>query len=321
MSTDNNHLIIDVAQKRNALYRQIRNYFHETSVMEVETPILSHYASTDFHLDSFVAASPFALDNHFYLQTSPEFFMKRLLCEGSGDIFQICKVFRVDEAGSRHNPEFTMLEWYRLGFNLNQLMLDVAALLKQISSEFDKPLEFISYREVFLIYLGINPFTASVAELQRLAEKHVPGSPILEDKDDYLSLLLSACIEPYLGQGKLSFLYQYPASQAALAKTKTNADGELVAERFELYYQGIELANGFDELSDANEQQQRFIEDNELRRAKGKTELPYDKHLIDALSKGMPECAGVAVGLDRLLMLAHQAKHIDDILLFAFEKT
>lgn len=311
---------IDIIKKHNNLYQSIRSYFHKQQVLEVETPILSQFASTDFHLDSFVVTSPFKQDKCYYLQTSPEFFMKRLLCEGSGDIFQICKVFRVDEAGTRHNPEFSMLEWYRLGFSLEQLMQDVADLLVAISDEFAKPVEFISYREAFLTHLNVNPFATDLAELQKLAEKHISGAPALDNIDDYLSLLLSACIEPKLGQGSLTFLYQYPASQAALAKTTYNEYGELVAERFELYYQGIELANGFAELNDANEQEKRFIADNQQRLANGKSELPYDKNLIVALAKGMPDCAGVALGLDRVLMLAHQSQNIEDCLLFPFAK-
>lgn len=309
------------AKKRSEFYQAIRTYFFEHFALEVETPVLSHYAATDLHLDSYVVSSPITTNkNKYYLQTSPEFFMKRLLAEGSGDIYQICKVFRADETGKRHNPEFNMLEWYRLDYSLSELMYEVAELLKSLSAKFDLPVDLITYREAFIKYLDINPFTATIEVLLSLIDKHIEGAPQLDNIDDCLNLLLTACIEPKLGQGKLTFLYQYPASQAALAKKINNEYGDWVAERFELYYQGIELANGFDELTDANEQQQRFIDDNKERKAAGKVELPYDENLIAALSKGMPKCAGVALGLDRVFMLAESKQSIDEVLLFSFTK-
>jgi lysyl-tRNA synthetase class 2 len=253
-----------------------------------------------------------------YLQTSPEFPMKRLLAAGSGPIYQICKVFRQGELGRRHNPEFTLLEWYRPGFDHYRLMDDVAGL---VNSLVEKPLqvEKISYADAFQRQLQIDPQHASMAELQACAiDQGVPGAADLqlETRDGWLDLLLSHLIEPNLGQSGMSFLYDYPASQAALAIVRQ--DSPPVAERFELYLSGTEIANGFHELLDSDEQRRRFSEENHRRREQGLSEVKMDESLLDALAAGMPACAGVALGVDRLLLYLTGSEDIRRLLAFDF---
>ncbi len=307
----------------------IRDFFQQRQVLEVDTPILGLASATDPHLASisaFMSRSPGQSGERFYLHTSPEFPMKRLLAAGSGAIYQLCKCFRDAETGRRHNPEFTMLEWYRPGFSLEALMNEVAELVKQLLAGFSLPVRVVSYRQVFDIYLGIDPFIVSDSELRVLAETKTGWKQDAQAKaalarDDYLNLLLSSCIEPHLGkdehgQPELCFLIAYPASQASLARVKNDEYGQSVAERFELYIQGLEIANGYDELTDAQEQRQRFESDNQLRRQLGLPEVAIDKRLIAALTAGLPACSGVALGLDRLLMVRQQATSIDEIISF-----
>lgn len=298
---------------RMKMYQSIRHYFTQRDVNEVETPILSPYGSTDVHIDSFVTDW-----NHqaYYLHTSPEFYMKRLLSAGFGDCFQIAKVFRNEPSSRRHRPEFTMLEWYRLGFSMIDLIQEVAALVKTLCPKWQHlPIEIISYGQAFA-QLGINPHQDDLATLKRLITELSGYTPQLSDeRDEWLDFCLVTQIEQQLGSDKLTFLTHYPASMAALAQQTTDAEGNAVAERFELYYQGIELANGFHELTDAAEQQQRFKADNATRKALDKPEIPYDKALIAALAAGMPACSGVALGLDRLLMLQLGVTDIDAVML------
>lgn len=301
-------------QQRALLLANIRAFFASKNVIEVETPLLCPTTITAPYLHSFTTQYTNGnINKILYLQTSPEFAMKKLLAAGSGDIYQICKAFRNEEYGRWHNPEFTILEWYRVGFDHHQLMDEMNQLLKLTLQTDDA--EKISYEQVFLAYLQINPHTASATDLKQCAIKHgLPKASGIDenDKDVWLQLLLSHCIEPNLGKDKPTFIYDYPASQAALAKLrKTNMI--TVAERFEIYFNGIELANGFHELTDADEQRQRFLDDNKKRRELNLSEIPLDEELLAALPN-IPNCAGVALGIDRLLMLLTDAKSLQDIL-------
>jgi lysyl-tRNA synthetase class 2 len=294
--------------------------------MEVETPILSAAATPDPHLASFATVYSGPGPRHrqtLYLQTSPEFPMKRLLAAGSGCIYQIARVFRDGEAGYRHNPEFTLLEWYRVGFDHHQLMNEVAELATELLANrlaLAAP-EWLSYRELFERHLDLNPYRVTVAELAVAAERQgvsiPPGMPA-EEVDPWLDLLLTHCLEPHIGQGRLCFVYDYPASQAALARLRHGEPP--VGERFELYLNGIELANGFHELGDAVEQRRRFTAENAARQTRGLPMMPLDENLLAALETGLPDCAGVALGLDRLIMLAAGKATLAEVLAFPFEQ-
>lgn len=309
-------------QQRARILQQVRAFFAERGVMEVETPILSTAAITDPHLHSFTTR--FIGPGHseglpLYLHTSPEFPMKRLLAAGSGPIYQLCKVFRQGEAGSRHNPEFTMLEWYRPGFDHHALMDEVEALVSPLLGLVERA-EKVSYREAFIRHLQLDPLEATLEELQQCAAANgLSGFESEADRDLLLELLLSHRIEPELGKNRLCFLYDYPASQAALAQL--NPDDSRVAERFELYYRGVELANGFHELADVVEQRQRFEAEREVRRAQGLESVPMDERLLAALEAGLPACAGVALGIDRLVMLAVGAESLDEVMAFTIDNS
>jgi lysyl-tRNA synthetase class 2 len=310
----------DALQLRAALLAETRAYFAQRAVLEVETPILAHATVTAVHLSSL--QTRIAGLGDFYLQTSPEYAMKRLLAAGSGDIFQIARVFRDGERGSLHNPEFTLIEWYRLGFDSHALMDDVAQLLTRLLAPYRAlgPGERLTYREAIRGITGLDPFAANDRDLLDCVQRAgvtLPEPPP-EEHDDCLDLLMSTVVGPKLGTGGLTFVYEYPASQAALARLKPGDPA--VAERFETYLDGIELANGFRELADSQEQRRRFEQDLELRRARG-LELPSaDERLLAALAAGMPECAGVAVGFDRVVMRATGARRIDEVIAFAAER-
>ncbi len=318
---------IEMLHCRAKLLSKIRTFFKQKQVLEVETPILSQAGTTDVFIDSFVTSQyeNFQLEKKYYLHTSPEFAMKRLLASGSGDIYQIAKVFRQQESGRRHNPEFTLLEWYRLGFDIQQLMQEVAELINHL---FDKTieLEYLSYRDCFIQNLSINPHKATISELKELSKKYNLNNVLsdTDDKDRWLELLLSSVIEKNLGgveaSPKMTFLYDYPASQASLAKVEENSFKEKVAKRFELYFAGMELANGFFELDNATEQLGRFESDNIKRKELGKQPVPIDHNLIGALEYGLPSCSGVALGIDRLLMVITGGKQIKDSISFSFER-
>jgi len=299
---------------RAALYTQIRAFFVARDVLEVETPLLSVSTATDPQLESIQAQVKTHIgreEKPYYLQTSPEFPMKRLLASGSGAIY---KTFRNGETGRKHNPEFTMLEWYRPGFSLEDLMLELELLTTEILGA--AKAERLSYRDAFLRYVDIDPFKISDNKLalraQELTEYYGPKM----SRDDYLNLILSICIEPNLGVERPLFLYEYPPSQASLAQVSLSSQGDSVAQRFELYIQGIELANGYFELTDPDEQAKRFVQDNLERSQIDLPEIPPDEHLIAAMTHGLPACSGVAVGLDRMLMLKVGAESIDEVLSF-----
>ncbi|MDS4026589.1 MAG: EF-P lysine aminoacylase EpmA [Candidatus Contendobacter sp.] len=311
---------------RAELLARIRVFFAARGVLEVETPMLSAAAITEPNLASFgtVYSGPGSRHGQtLYLHTSPEFPMKRLLAAGSGCIYQIARVFRDGEAGRRHNPEFTLLEWYRVGFDHHRLMDEVAELVTELLAgrlALAEP-ERLSYRELFQHHLTLDPHRASVAELATCAEaRNVPIPPGMptNDPDPWLDLLLTHCIEPRLGVGRLTFVYDYPASQAALARLRPGDPP--VGERFELYLNGVELANGFHELGDAGEQRRRFEAENAARRALGLPVMPVDENLLAALEAGLPNCAGVALGFDRLVMLATGRESLAKVLAFPTEQ-
>lgn len=310
---------LDTLQKRAKILSQIRLFFANRDVLEVETPNLSSSTVSDLHMQPFAtdfASPPRGGNQTLYLQTSPEYAMKRLLCAGSGAIFQICKAFRNEQAGRNHNPEFTMLEWYRPGFDHLQLIDELDELVQQILD--CRAASKISYQQVFSHYLSMDPLTASLEDLKRLGcelgYEHICQNE--QSIDTLLQLLFCQHVEPHIGQDAPCFVYDFPASQAALAKI--NPADPRVAQRFELYYQGKELANGFHELSDAQEQLERFAHDNLLRKAAGLEQVIPDPYFLAALQAGLPDCAGVAVGLDRLMMLALGKTDISQVLAFSY---
>ena len=277
--------------------------------MEVETPMISQAGNTDPEIQSI------RTDDGGYLRTSPEFAHKRLLAAGSGDIFELGRVFRAGEAGRHHNPEFSLLEWYRIDVDYHRLMDEVAALVLHCGQgKFNCwPQQKLTYRELFLQYLGIDPVTASTEELISMAKTH--GVTELDlDRRQWLDLLVSHFIQPALPDNSLTFVYDYPANQAALANIRE--DTPPVAERFELYLGQTELANGYQELTDAAQQQHRFKNDNRQRRGQQKPAYAIDQNLLAALSTGLPECAGVALGVDRLLMVICGVESLDEVLAF-----
>ncbi len=308
---------IENLKKRADIIAKVRQFFAKRKVLEVDTPALSHATVTDQHLHSFATDFLHPMQSQstrLFLQTSPEFAMKRLLCAGSGAIYQICKSFRNEEAGRFHNPEFTMLEWYRPDFDHFQLMDEIDELMQHVLA--CEKAERCTYQAAFARVLDCDPLTASLEQLKTLASKQgfKEISEHEKDKDTLLMLLFSQVVEPTIGQQRPCLVYDFPASQAALAKI--SATNPLVAERFELYFKGMELANGFNELTDPHEQQQRFEKDNQIRQKNGLQPMPIDQHLIAALQHGLPACSGVALGIDRLVMLVLDCKEISQVLAF-----
>jgi len=310
---------IENIRLRAALLAKTRQFFAARDVLEVETPLLSSATVSDPHLKSFstrYSGPGLPLDTPLYLQTSPEAAMKRLLASGSGSIYQICKAFRDGESGARHNPEFTMLEWYRVGFDHIALMNEVEALVQSLL-EMDSEFERLSYQSVFERYLRLDPHRASLDVLKACASNAGISAGLDEliiDRDGWLDLLMSHLIEPNLGQTVPTFIYDYPASQAALAKVRAGAPP--LAERFELYITGLELANGYHELCDSCEFQRRFECDTLHRKASDGFVPDINRRLRAALDAGMPESAGVALGFDRLLMVAAECDSIADVGIF-----
>jgi elongation factor P--(R)-beta-lysine ligase len=300
-------------QARAELYCRVRAFFAARGYLEVDPPLLGRGGTTDPAIESF--STQFSGVN-YYLQTSPEFFMKRMLAAGSGPIYAICKAFRQGEQGRYHNPEFTLLEWYRPGFDDHRLMVEVGELLGGI---LHAPIDKKSYRKVFQERLALDPHLASLDELKHCARSHLGITWDDANRDVWLDLLFSHLIQPTLHQA-ITLVYDYPAGQAALAKITKNADGQKVARRFEAFYAGVELANGYWELTDAAEQARRFAADNDCRRAGGQAPVQVDTKLVDALKAGMPDCAGVAVGLDRLLMLTTGASRLEDVIAFPWSR-
>jgi len=310
---------LEALRIRAGILAKIRAFFAEREVLEVETPLLASAPVTDLHLQALSCRyrGPGHDDGRaLYLQTSPEFAMKRLLAAGSGPIFQICKAVRDGEAGRRHNPEFTILEWYRPGWDHHLLMDEIDELLAVVLGA--PPGERLSYREAFQRYADVDPHEESDGELQSRVECLGVSSAGELERDDLLDLLVTHVIEPKLGHCQPTFIHDYPASQAALAKVRPG-DPPL-AERFEVFAEGLELANGYHELTDPAVQRQRFETDLEARRDAHLPEVPIDEHLLAALDHGLPDCAGVALGVDRLLMLAAGTREIADVLAFPVDR-
>lgn len=303
---------------RAALNRSIREFFIETDALEVELPILNHAPVSDMNIEPIEIAATDSMPR-LYLHTSPEYSMKRLLCAGSGDIYALGKVFRAGEAGKRHNPEFTLLEWYRVGIDHQELMHEVADLLAELFTdsaiELEDTLLFITYQQAVIQYADLDPFSASDDEVKKLGIA-LAASDLNLNRDGWLDMIMSHKVEKALPQNQLVFIYNYPESQAALAKLNKDGNGQLIAERFEVYLNGLELANGYHELSDSQEQRQRF--EKELLA----TPRPTDDKLLAAMADveaGLPKCAGVAMGLDRILMLQLGTNNIADVISFSAE--
>jgi lysyl-tRNA synthetase class 2 len=310
---------------RAAMLARAREFFAQRGVLEVETPQLSAAAVSDPQLHSLITQVA-GTRGPRYLHTSPEYAMKRLLAAGSGDIYQVCKVFRDEEQGRWHNPEFTMIEWYRLGFDDAALMDEVEALLAHMLSGLRdiKPAERWSYATVLQRHAGVDAFVCGDHELTQAALQHGIHCDSQLDRDAKLDLLMGLVVGPRLGFERPCFVYDYPVSQAALARLKTPADGVAagaVAARFELYLDGLELANGFHELAHAAEQRARFTADLTTRAARGQLQPPVDENLLAALDHGLPDCAGVALGFDRLAAIAIGATRLSEAMSFTIDNS
>jgi elongation factor P--(R)-beta-lysine ligase len=306
----------EAIRARARMLRGIRAFFDAREVLEVETPLLASFGASDPHIGNLVVQE----DAQRYLQTSPEYAMKRLLAADIGDIYQITRAFRPAETGRLHNPEFTILEWYRLAMDHQALMLEVDALLSQLfEGRLHQQAALLSYQQVFQEQLGLDPLSCEIQALEGKARELdvMPESSL--DRDGLLDLLMSLVIVPALPGGRLTFIHDWPVSQAALARRLPDQPG--CAARFEVYCGGLELANGFWELSDAKEQARRFEADNRMRLSLGLPEVPADTYLLSAMQSGLPDCAGVAVGLDRVLMLMLDRSSISDVLCFPWDRS
>ncbi|TWX55304.1 elongation factor P--(R)-beta-lysine ligase [Colwellia hornerae] len=313
-----------VAKSRGNVINEIRYFFKNKNVIEVETPSLSMGTVTDPYLEAFSTQYNY-LDNsdinqsqQLYLQTSPEFHMKRLLASGYGCIFQICKAFRHEDSGRYHNPEFTLLEWYRIGFDQHDLIAEVDQLLSTVVKS--PKSEKISYQDLFIKYVSIDPLTASFNQLYEAIELHGKAADWLYESNDcdlLLQFIFSEIIEQNIGISCPCFVYNFPIAQASLAKECP--EDNRVAQRFECYFKGVELANGFNELTDADIQITRFEQDNNKRQQLGLVTKNIDKNFIKALQSGLPQCAGVALGIDRLMMIALDKSAIEDVISFPIE--
>jgi lysyl-tRNA synthetase class 2 len=302
---------------RARMLQDIRAFFDAHDVLEVETPLLASHGASDPNMGNLKVRVE---TGERYLQTSPEYAMKRLLAAGSGDIYQMTHAFRSAEAGVRHNPEFSILEWYRVGMDHHDLMREVEALFQQIlAGRLQGPSDEYSYQQIFQKHLDIDPLSCATTELEAKADALglMPEGEL--DRDGILDLLMSFAIVPELPKGRLSFVHAWPSSQASLARLLSNQPG--CAARFEVYYGDLELANGFWELSDVKEQSMRFAGDNEKRALMGLPSVPGDPDLLAALQSGLPDCAGVAVGLDRLLMALQGAKQISEVINFPWDRS
>ncbi|ATF10410.1 elongation factor P--(R)-beta-lysine ligase [Candidatus Enterovibrio altilux] len=308
---------IESLKARANLIQLIRQFFADRDILEVETPAMSQATVTDIHIHSFKTkfmGSGFAHDVPLFMMTSPEFHMKRLLAAGSGAIYQIGKSFRNEETGRYHNPEFTMLEWYRPDFNHYKLMDEIDILLRTVLNV--ASVDKVTYQNAFLSVLGVCPLEAPMRELSVTAAR-LGCSNVMKhetDRDTLLQLLFNMGVGSKLGETVPVFVYNFPVSQAALARVCS--DDSRVAARFEVYYHGVELANGFYELDNADEQLNRFAEDNHKRKMMGLKAQPIDHHLIESLRAGLPDCAGVALGIDRLVMVALGKSHINEVIAF-----
>lgn len=309
----------EVIRQRARLLKSIRAFFNARDVLEVETPVVASAGSTDLNIDSLQTVFR---GETYYLNTSPEYSMKRILADCGEPIYQICKVFRDDELGPNHNPEFSMLEWYRPDFDMHQLMDEIKGLLACVLDQESLSVDRLSYRQVFEKFAGIDPHQVSAEDCRSCAIRHGVEQPVgLEnDKDEWLDWLLTQLILPSLEHGYFTFIYDYPESQCALARLRVDEAGVQVASRFELFYGEVELANGFHELQSSDEQRQRFERENQRRLAAGKPAVKIDEYLLSALNEGLPDCSGVALGIDRLLMVMCKKESIDKVMAFPFDR-
>lgn len=299
---------------RAKLLRQIRAFFEMRDVMEVETPVLSRSSGTDVQL------AQWQTTNDHFLHTSPEFAMKRLLAAGSGDIYQIARVFRMDEVGQRHNPEFTMLEWYRIGWDEFDLMKEVVDLISVLTGDPQLEVNTLSYQQAFLAQALPDPHLAGLDQLRCVADEHLGCSSGNWSRDDCLDALMAMVVEPALPANQLTFIHDYPEQQASLARYRMVNDIQ-VGRRFELYWQGMELANGYCELTDVQEQRRRFESETEQRAANGDQLPVIDENFLAAMQHGLPDCAGVALGVDRLLMVLMDKKEIGEVVAFLQDRS
>lgn len=316
---------LDILKLRATLLARVRIFFAERGVLEVDTPVLCRGATTDPAIASFVTAyqTPGGADGlPLYLHSSPEFCMKRLLAAGSGPIYQLSHVFRNGESGRRHNPEFMLLEWYRPGFSPSELMDEIDALLSQVLQGYldYQPASRISYQRWFLDETGLDPWSDTPAAFRAFADQRlssVPDGMPDDELDPWLDLFLTHWLEPRL-KVPAQFVQDYPPGQASLAQVRQQPLP--VAERFELYLHGAELANGFHELADSAEQRRRFERDNRSRQRSEQPEMPIDEPLLAAIDHGLPDCSGVALGFDRLVMLAAGQSELDSVLPFSLDR-
>ena len=302
---------IETLQNRAAIFSQIRQFFAERNVLEVDVSVLGETGVTDLHIDCIQAQ---VNDQIRYLQSSPEYFLKRLLAADIGDIYYLGKAFRDGESGQRHNTEFTLLEWYRTGWDEQQLMGELAELVQSLSTE-KLEVQHFSYREIFQQTTSLDPHRVELTELQQRTSEIAGRDFSAEGRSECLDLIFSLIVEPQLPQG-LVFVDQYPACQAALAKLGKDDQGLTIARRFETFLNGLELANGYFELTDSEEQRTRFQADQLLRQAVGKSMMDMDERLLAAMESGLPECAGVALGVDRLLMKLLEIDSIKHVIAF-----
>jgi lysyl-tRNA synthetase class 2 len=307
------------AMRRAQMLDSARRFFADRGILEVDTPLLSRTTVSDPHIESIVAVRKRGAP--YFLQSSPEFYMKRLLCAGYPDIYQVCKAFRDGETGRRHSPEFTLVEWYRLGYRLREMMAETTDFIGTLLEprHVTAPVKFIEYAEALDRYARVDIRSAAVATLAEAAgaDERMRRS-LGDDRDAWLDLLLSLHVIPRFSSGCLTVLYHYPASQAALARLCPG--NPALADRFEVFYGDLELANGFVELADADQQAARFEADQASRRARNQALYPTDQRLLEALRAGLPDCAGVAVGFDRLLMIDEISEDIRGIQTFPFDE-
>ena len=304
------------------MLRTIREFFHVKEVLEVETPALSSAANTDPFIESFkVITTQAGSEEKRYLHTSPEYAMKRLLAAGSGDIYQICKVWRAEPSSRQHNAEFTMLEYYRLGFELPMLMAEVNELLLFLIPNMSKKSIYTTYASLFLDNLGFDPHTVNHDDLKLQVSDHIPGFVGDLDHQSALDLLLSHCIEPLFPKDRLTFVYDYPGSQSALAKTEVSIDNPdvFLAKRFEVYAGNVELGNGYEELTSATKNETVLNSELDTRRMMNLPIEAIDKRFLAATNAGLPECSGIAIGIDRVLMLQSEATEIKQVMNFNWE--
>lgn len=313
-----------VVQKRAEFLRSLREYFYLEKVLEVDTPIMSQFGNSDPALLNFMSRfnGPGQLYGATtYLITSPEYHMKRLLAHDSGSIYFLGKVFRDGEISRKHTPEFTMLEWYRVDYDLFDLIKEVIGIVRMMSKQ-DLEVQEYSYFNLFMSHFNLNPFFATIHELQYILSQHdidLAFEP--KTKDEYLDLIMSHILEPSFDPNVITVLHSYPASQASLAKITKDCAGHAIGKRFEIYWQGLELANGYEELTDPIEQRARFEAENILRQDYGLAPVEIDELFLQEMAN-MPELvSGVAMGIDRLLMAVENVNTINDVILFAFEES